>query len=339
MKSTVGIVSTGIYIPKTFMTCDELAQKTGIPVDVVAKKLGIQKKPVPGPEDHCVVMAVKAAKTALAKAAIDPREIDLVIWAGDEYKEYSIWTASIKVQHEVGAERAWAFDLSLRCGTMIMAMKVAKDMMTANEQIRTVLIASGYRNGDWIDYSNPRVSFMYNLGAGGAAVILKKGLDRNLLLEASAVNDGALSECVMIPAGGTKEPITPEALEAKRNYLDVFDAEYMKERLEQVSIPNFIGVVKDSVAKSGYRTEDIDFLAILHMKYSAHRLMLDQLGLREDQSVYLNEYGHIGQNDQILSLELALEQGKVTDGDLVVFASAGIGYAWNAITIQWGARE
>lgn len=338
MKPNVGILSTGIYIPEHFMTGAELSEKTGIPVDVVEKKLGILKKPIPGPEDHCVAMAVKASKTAIEKAGIDPKEIDLVIWAGDEYKEYYIWTASIKLQHEVGADKAWAFDMGIRCGTMIMAMKIAKDMMVANDHINTVLIGSGYRNGDWIDYTNPRVSFMYNLGAGGAAMILKKNLGKNLLLEAAAITDGSLSECVIIPAGGTKEPLTCEGLAEKRNYLDVFNAEYMKERLEQVSIPNFVGVVKESVIKSGYKPEEIDFLAFLHMKYSAHKFMLDQLGLREDQSIYLNEYGHIGQNDQILTLELALEQGKLKDGDLLVFAAAGIGYAWNAITIKWGSQ-
>ena len=333
----VGILSTGIYLPDTYMTAGEIAEQTDIPLDVVAEKFGIKQKPIPGPEDHCVAMAIKAAQRAIEKAHLDPKEIDLVIWAGDEYKEYYIWTASIKLQHEIGAERAWAFDISLRCGTMIMAMKVAKDMMIANEQIKTVLIGSGYRNGDWIDYTNPRVSFMYNLGAGGAAIILQKDLGKNSLLEAAAVTDGSLSECVIIPAGGTKEPITAEALAHKRNYLDVFHADFMKERLEEVSIPNFIGVVKEAVEKSGYSVADIDYLAILHMKYSAHKFMLNQLGLREDQSIYLSNYGHIGQNDQILSLELAIEQGKVKDGDLVVFVSAGIGYAWNALAIKWGS--
>ncbi len=336
MKSTVGILSTGIYIPDTYMTSEELAQKTGIPLEVVENKLGVLKKPIPGPEDHCVSMAVKASRKAIEKAGIDPQAIDMVIWAGDEYKEYYIWTASIKLQHEVGADKAWAFDISLRCGTMIMAMKVAKDMMLSNDHLNTVLIASGYRNGDWIDYQNPRVSFMYNLGAGGAAIVLQKDLGRNNILEAASITDGSLSECVIIPAGGTKESINPEGLAKKRNYLDVFNSDFMKERLNEVSIPNFVGVVKESVANSGYATEDIDYLAILHMKFSAHKFMLEQLGLTEEQSIYLNEYGHIGQNDQILSLELALEQEKIKDGDIVVFVSAGIGYAWNAITIRWG---
>jgi 3-oxoacyl-[acyl-carrier-protein] synthase-3 len=72
------------------------------------------------------------------------------------------------------------------------------------------------------------------------------------------------------------------------------------------------------------------------MKRSAHEYVLTELGLSLDQSIYLEDYGHIGQIDQILSLELALEQGKIKNGDLVVLVSAGIGYAWGATSIKWG---
>jgi 3-oxoacyl-[acyl-carrier-protein] synthase-3 len=219
---------------------------------------------------------------------------------------------------------------------MIMAMKVAKDMLLNNDEMDTVLIGSGYRNGDLIDFDNPKVSFMYNLGAGGTAVILKKGLDKNEVLKATARTDGSLSETVVVPAGGTKKELTAEGIENNEHHLDVLEPEFMKERLNEVSIDNFVGVVKDSVKDSGYTMDDVDYIAILHMKYSAHKFMLDQLGLSEEQSIYLDEYGHIGQNDQIISLELALEEGKVKPGDVVVFVSAGIGYAWNALTIKWG---
>jgi 3-oxoacyl-[acyl-carrier-protein] synthase-3 len=217
-----------------------------------------------------------------------------------------------------------------------MAMKVAKDMLLSNDNFNTVLIGSGYRNGDLIDYDNPNVSFMYNLGAGGSAVILKKNIDKNKLLKATAITDGSLSENVVVPAGGTKKELTAEGLKNNEHHLDVFDAEFMKDRLNEVSINNFVKVVKDSVKDSGYKVENVAYIAILHMKYSAHKFMLEKLGLTEEQSIYLDEYGHIGQNDQIISLELALEQGKVKNGDLVVFVSAGIGYAWNALTIKWG---
>ena len=58
--------------------------------------------------------------------------------------------------------------------------------------------------------------------------------------------------------------------------------------------------------------------------------------MSEDQTIYLENYGHLGQIDQILSLQLALDQGKVKEGDIVVMIAAGIGYTWAANVIQWG---
>src|SRR5690606_28180134 len=110
---------------------------------------------------------VRAAKEAIQKGGVDPLDIDLVIYIGEEHKEYPLWTAGIKLQHDIGAENAWAFDVALRCGTTIMAIKLAKDMMHSDERINTVLLAGGYRNVDFINYENPRTRFMYNLGAGG----------------------------------------------------------------------------------------------------------------------------------------------------------------------------
>jgi 3-oxoacyl-[acyl-carrier-protein] synthase-3 len=65
---------------------------------------------------------------------------------------------------------------------------------------------------------------------------------------------------------------------------------------------------------------------------------MSQLGLSPERTRYLAEFGHHGQNDQLLSLDLALEEGRLKDGDVVLMISAGIGYAWNAVTLRWGAR-
>jgi 3-oxoacyl-[acyl-carrier-protein] synthase III len=332
----IGILSTGIYLPEDYVTGKQIAQMAGIPLHVVEEKMGIKKKYVPGSHDHTCEMGIIAAKRAIAKAGINPIDIDLVIYIGEEHKEYPLWTAGIKLQQEVGALNAWAFDAALRCGTTVMALKLAKSLMIADSGIQTVLLAGGYRNVDFIDYQNPRTRFMYNLGAGGGAILLKKNHSENVLLETELMTDGSFSEDVVVVAGGTKNPMTKEALEQRLNMLDVLDPEGMKSRLEQKSMANFLKVIRESVRKSGYRVNDISYLAILHMKKSAHEYVLKELGLSPEQSIYLEDYGHIGQIDQILSLELALRDGKVKDGDLVVLVSAGIGYAWGATTIKWG---
>ena len=332
----IGILSTGIYLPEQFLTGKEIAEMADIPVSVVEEKMGIKKKYIPGPEDHTCEMGIVAAKQAIAKAAIDPMEIDLVIYIGEEHKEYPLWTAGIKLQEAVGALNAWAFDVALRCGTTVMALKVAKSMMIADPGIQTVLLAGGYRNVDFIDYDNPRTRFMFNLGAGGGAILLKSGHNENLLMETDIITDGSFSDDVVVVSGGTKNPITKEAIAQRLNKLDVLDPEGMKERLEQKSMNNFLKVIRVSLRKSGFSEKDISYLGILHMKKSAHEYVLNELGLSEEQSIYLEDYGHIGQIDQILSLELALSDGKVKEGDVVVLVSAGIGYAWGATTIKWG---
>lgn len=333
---TVGIVSTGIYLPQQKMTSQDIAVVSNIPEDIIRQKMGIHEKPIPGKHDHTVQMGIWAAQEAIQKANIDPKDIDVVIYMGEEHKEYPLWTASIKMQEELGAVNAWAFDVQLRCGTTIMALKVAKSLMASDDTIQTILLAGGYRNVDFIDYSNPRTRFMYNLAAGGGAMLVQKNYEKNLLLEADLITDGSFSEDVVVPVGGTKNPLTPSHLTENLYKLDVLDPIGMKERLEQKSLSNFLKVIRSSLAKSGYSEEQLDYLAMLHMKRSAHDYILAELSLQQEQSIYLQDYGHIGQIDQILSLQLAQEQNQIQAGDIVTLVSAGIGYVWGAITIRWG---
>src|SRR5690606_29264039 len=138
---------------------------------------------------------------------------------------------------------------------------------------------------------------------------------------------------VLVPVGGTKAPLSAANVGEYR--LRVPDPAGMKRRLEQASLDNFITVVERAVERSGAAVADIDYLAMLHVKRSAHAYILGRLGLSEEQSTYLERYGHIGQVDQILSLELAREAGKLRPGDQVVLVAAGVGYVWNAMTLRW----
>lgn len=332
----VGIVAAGTYIPKTYITAGEIAGLTGIPEDVIATKFGLVRKPVPGPDDHTNAMALWAAQDAVARAGIEPEEIDLVLCTTEEYKEYPLWTAGIKLAYDLGATRAWAIDVALRCSTTIAALKMAKALMLTDPAINTVLIAGGYRNGDLVDYSNPRSRFLINLSAGGGALILRKGYEHNLLLGSAVLVDGSFSLDVIVPAGGTMQPISAQALREHRNKLEVPDPEGMKQRLDKLSMQNFLRVIDMALEQSGYTRADIGYLNILHMKRSAHDFVLKELGLRDDQTFYLNEFGHLGQQDQMVSIQKGLETGRLKAGDLMVIVAAGIGYAWGASIVKWG---
>ncbi len=337
--AVAGILSLASYIPRAYHDADYIASQCDTPSDIIRTKLGWYQKNVPGPGDHTVAMGLKAARRALYYSDLSPSEIDVVIWSGEEIKEYRNWPVGPKIQKELGIKDAWSFDIQQRCGTSLVAIKLARDMIRSDDKINNILIASGYRNADLINYANPRVRWMYYLGAGGAACIVQRNCPKNEILEGHFMSDGSFARDVYVPQGGSAEPMTAEGLKNGKQYLDVMDPVGMKERLEKLSLSNWLYCIDKALEKSGLRREDIDYLSILLVKKSAHEYLVNQMGLSSEQTRYLGEFGHHGQDDQILSLDLAIEEGRIKEGDYTIMISAGIGYAWDALVLRWGKRQ
>ena len=338
MTENIGILGIGVYLPQSTMSAAAIAAAAmGLWREgAVRENLGINQKTIPGPTDGTQEMGALAALEAIKDANIDPKEIDVILCFGEEWKEYPLTTSALYIQDRIGATNAWGIDVQNRCCTSVSALKMAKDMLIADPDVTTVLVAGGYRNGDFVDYTDKNMSMMYNLSAGGGALILRKGMNKNLLLGSHLISDGSLARTAGVEIGGTLNPITNGNLDSAYKSLRLLDPEKMKARLNEVSQGNWLTCIDKALAKSNKTRSDIGYLDILHIKRSGHLGMLKDLGLTEDQTVYLEDYGHMGQVDQILSLKLGLEQGKIKDGTVVCMIAAGIGYVWAANIVQWG---
>ncbi|MCL2864393.1 MAG: 3-oxoacyl-ACP synthase [Lachnospiraceae bacterium] len=337
----IGIAGLGIYLPKTKMTAKEISKQTkGVwSEEAVIHKLGIIEKTIPAKGDGTQEMGVKAALDALEDAGMQPEEIDVILCMGEEWKEYPLTTSALYIQGQIGAKNAWGIDVQNRCCTSISALKMAKDMLLADEDVNAVMVVGGYRNGDFVDYTDADMSFMYNLSAGAGAVILKKGLHKNLLLGSHIKGDGRFARDAGVEIGGINVPFTAENVAEGYKSLRIMNSKHMKDGLNQISMPNWYECIDQALKKSGFSRKDIDYCSILHIKKSMHNLMLKELGLEETQAIYLSNYGHMGQVDQILSLKLALEAGKVKEGSVILSIAAGIGYVWAANVIRWGEHK
>ncbi len=334
----VGIVGLGMYLPESTMSAKEISDATlGVwSEEAITSKLGIVQKYIPGEQDGTQEMGALAALDCLKNTGVDPKEIDVILCFGEEWKEYPLTTSALYIQDRIGAINAWGVDVQNRCCTSVTAMKMAKDMLVADDEINYVLVCGGYRNGDFVDYTDKNMSMMYNLSAGGGAILLKKNHNKNLLLGSHLIADGSISRTAGVEIGGTCRPINKENVDEAYKSLRLMDAEKMKTRLNAVSMDNWMTCINEAFRKSNIDRSELGYLDILHIKRSGHIGMLKDLGLDESQSIYLEEYGHIGQVDQILSLKLGLESGKVKDGTVVSMIAAGIGYVWAANVIQWG---
>jgi 3-oxoacyl-[acyl-carrier-protein] synthase-3 len=334
----IGLESWGVYLPDELHTSNYISQETNIPKDILEDKFGLTSKTIPGPEDHTVAMGAEASFQALERSKLTPEDLDLIIWAGELYAERPMQTYGIKLQKYLGSpKKPWAFDINQRCGTFLVGMLIAKSFVQIYPEMKNILVASGYRNSDLINYKNERSRFMFSLAASGVAAVLKADSKRNEILGISAITDGRFADDVYIPAGGTIEPVTCEAIENERIYLDVPDPEGLKKRLDDYSMNSFERVINDALERSDYSRKDIDYLALLHMKRSAFEYVCNTVGVDPyKQSTYFEKIGHNGQNDGIISIEYGVNSGKIREGDIVVIAAAGIGWAWNAGVIKWG---
>jgi 3-oxoacyl-[acyl-carrier-protein] synthase-3 len=345
-RTTVGIVSAGMYVPEPVLTATDIAAESGLPEWVVRDKLGIEQKHMAGPDDHPNEMAIKAALECLAKTDIPPEEIDVVLCTTEEWREYFLWTSGIHLAHEIGATQAWGIDIHTRCCTTVAALKMAKDLMIADPEIDTILIGGGYRIGDLIDLKNLRTTFLFNIGAGAGALLVRRNWPRNHILGSHLITDGSMSKHVVVPASGTVQFPTDAARAQGLFCFDLVEPEAMKSRLNTVSMDNWMFCIDEALRKSGqevrgvpYTRADLGFLNMVLIKPSAYRDMLQRLGLAEDQSVYNSDIGHVGEQDSIINIIRGLEQGRLKDGDLMAVVGAGIGYVWGAACVQWGPCE
>ncbi|MGD8679290.1 MAG: 3-oxoacyl-[acyl-carrier-protein] synthase III C-terminal domain-containing protein, partial [Lysobacterales bacterium] len=280
---------------------------------------------------------------AIDRAGIDPMDIDAVLCTTEEWREYLLWTTAIDLAWEVGAKRAWGIDVHMRCATTVAALKVARSLMADDPAINTILIGGGYAVSHFIDLADVNTSFLFNIGAGAGAMIVKRDWPENQVLGTHLIADGSMSRHVLVPASGTVRHPDDEAVTKGDFKFRLVEPEAMKARLGEVSIPNWLECVDASLAGSGnkrdgtpYSRDDIDFFNMSLVKPSAYRELLEHLGLTEEQGVYLSRVGHIGEQDAIINIEAGIEQGRLKPGDTMAILAAGIGYVWGGAIVQWG---
>lgn len=333
----IGIRSTSTFVTESHETAAELAIKTGIPEEVIIQKFGLRKKHVAPDHIHVSDLAIAAGQEILKE--VDPNDIDVVIYFGSPHKDYYVWPVSAKIQAELGCKNAYAFELMNVSACFPIALKVAKDMLMSDDRIRNILIVGGCKESQIIDYENPRSRFMFNFADGGAAALLSKEHVTSSILSSAIITDGSFHDDVKIPAGGSALFANAETVQNRQHYIDVKDPLSMKERLDPVSVPNFVKVIQKALEDSGYSISDIAMLFPLHTKKSMFQELLSSLELQEEQAIYLDEYGHMSALDPCFGLHLAEKRGLLKKNDIIVAVSAGTGYSWAATVLQWHGNK
>jgi 3-oxoacyl-[acyl-carrier-protein] synthase-3 len=327
----ISLAATAAYLPERWMPAAEVAVASGVPEAVLVEKFALRGKHIAAADEHVSDMSVSACEALLAETGVDPESIDVVMYFGSMWKDYAVWQVAPWVAHRLGATDAYAVEYdNVSCGTPV-ALRLARDMLVAEPELRNVLLVGACRESYLLDYANVRSRFMFNFGDGAAAALLVKEGTRNELLGSYAVTDGSLSLHVKVARGGSVHMNDGYA------FLDVDDPAAMKEQLDQTSLQNFVRAAEGALERSGgLELDDVSFLCALHMKHSMHIALCESLGVDPSRAEVLDDTGHMSGVDTLLSLDRAVRAGDVRDGDVVLLIAAGTGYTWAASIVRWG---
>jgi 3-oxoacyl-[acyl-carrier-protein] synthase-3 len=326
----IGIAATASYLPGRWMPAAEIAELSGIPEDVLIEKFGLRGKHIAAADEHVSDLAAEAGRRLLVEAEVDPASIDVVMYYGSTWKEYPVWQAAPWIAHRLGCANAYAVEYdNVSAGTPV-ALRIARDMLAAEPDLKTLLAVAACRESYLLDYDNHRSRFMFNFGDGAVAALIVQDGPANELLESYGVTDGSLSLQVKVPGGGSVNH------ENGYRFLDVLDPAAMKERLDDVSLPNFVRAAEGALRRSRASLEDVDYLCTIHMKRSMHEALVAALGVDPERTIYLEDTGHMSGVDPLLTLDRAARAGELEDGETILLLAAGTGYTWAASVIRWG---
>jgi 3-oxoacyl-[acyl-carrier-protein] synthase-3 len=333
---TVGIASVGYYLPSGVLTSEEMAKLSNLPEMVFTEKIGINKKPIAAKDEHPSDMGIKAALKAIDNAEITAKEINLIAYCGAGDYDYRFWSPAAKIQGQIGAENAFAFEVKNFCNPGNLGIHLCRNMLLADDELSYALIICSDKLSALLNYSDLDCLSTFTFADGSAAAILKKGEPSNQILAYHGMTNGKMSDYLMVPLAGTKFPLDNTEIDKELSYLKVANPKELDNILSDIYLENYQKVIHKSLAKSGYSIDNVYFLFTNQVKKSLLQKIIESLGLNNEQTfTSLSENGHLGAVDTIFCLGKTLESNKIKSGNLVVLASSAAGFSWAALTIKY----
>jgi 3-oxoacyl-[acyl-carrier-protein] synthase III len=324
------IAGTGHYLPGPPVTNDELIERHGLRVRsyFISRHVGVEARHFAAPGEATSDLAAEAAARAIDASGIPAgaiRRIILATVSGD----YRTPATACVVQRKLGLKGQAAIDVVGACSGFVQALDLGARCVATGEA--PVLVIGADVRSRQLDFSDLRTVFLYGDGAG--AVVLAPARDGEGILHSILVADGAGAEAVYIPAGGSREPITEQALQARRDRISMRDGR----RVAAAARSGFLQLAHRLEAETGMAPRDVDFACLHQPNLFLIREVLDDLDIPESKTwINFPTRANTTSASVPIALSEAVAAGRIRSGDRVLLAAVGAGFAGGMQLVLWG---
>jgi 3-oxoacyl-[acyl-carrier-protein] synthase-3 len=318
------VLGCGSYLPERILTNAELAAKVDTSDEWIVQRTGIRQRHIAAEGEFTSHLAIKAAQAALAGAGVDAQSIDLIVLATST-PDNTFPATAVAVQSALGINHGAAFDLQAVCSGFIFALATADNFLRSGA-FKRALVIGAETFSRILDWSDRGTCVLFGDGAG--AIVLdaqpQSGIkpDRGVLTT-HLRSDGRHKSKLYVDGGVSSTQTV--------GYLRMEGREVFKHAVGMIT-----DVIVDAFKASGITADDIDWF----VPHQANKRIIDASAHKlhiAPQKVVLtvDRHGNTSAASIPLALAVAVADGRVKKGDLVLLEAMGGGFTWGSALLRW----
>ena len=320
------IAGTGSYVPERVLTNADLERMVETSDSWIVERTGIRERRIAATGEACSDLGTRAAEAALKAADVSPSDLDLILVAtctGDA----PLPSTACLIQHRLGAVRAAACDISAACCGFVYALSVADAYIKTG--CRAVLVVGSEVMSAVTDWTDRNTCVLFADGAGAA--VLKPTDGERGILSSHLHSDGAFSDLICVPGGGSRMPPSEKMLAERQQFVKMRGNETFK-----VAVRTLEEVAREALSANHLSVEDIDLYVPHQANVRIIKAVAARLGLPLDRvAMNMDRYGNTSAASIPLALDEAARTGRLKEGNLVMLGAFGSGLTWASALIRW----
>lgn len=327
-ETGIAFVGSGSSSPTRSLSNAQMSRVVDTSDEWISSRTGIRSRQVAAESDSLVSLASEAAQKALESAGLDAASVDLIVLATSTPDD--LFGSASKVQAQLGATQAVAFDLTAACSGFVFGVTTAAQFIRTGAY-QTVVVIGADVLSRWVDWGDRRTCVLFGDGAG-AVVMRANPTDHFLGFEMRS--DGSLNHCLTLAYEGENQSLIDEVTAQNGTFSPIAMNGQEVYRFAVKRVPE---VIEKALFRANLSIDDIDWL-LLHQ---ANQRILDAAASRlkvPPEKVISNMAAH--GNTSAASIPLALDEsirsGSVKPGDTIAAAGFGAGLTWGATIFRWG---
>ena len=314
------IIGTGSYLPEKILTNHDLESMVDTSDEWIRTRTGITQRHIARDDQVASDLALYASQNAMKAAGVTNKDIDLIIVATTTPDMIFPSTACI-LQNKLGIENCPAFDVQAVCSGFVYALATA-DMFVSSGKCRNALVVGSEIYSKILDWNDRSTCVLFGDGAG--AVVLSQS-DQPGILSTHLHASGSYSNILSVPGSisGGKIQGTP--------YINMEGTTVFKFAVKVLE-----EVVQEAITENNLQAADIDWLIPHQANIRIIQSTAKKLGIPMDKVVVaVDKHGNTSAASIPLALDIAVRDGRIQPGQLVLLEGVGGGFTWGAVLLRW----